>query len=654
MALFQQAPDPEEPAQGDRPLDLSPEEVGRLDEAEWYARALQSDARQLTLRALLTGTVVGLLLSFASVYTSLTLGVASTVTITACIGCFGLWGGLRALGLARGPMTLLETSSAQSTASSAGYATSIIAGTAAPAMLSLSERNLPWYVLAPWILCCAGLGVMMAIPMKRGMINRERLPFPTGTAAASLLKSLYGTAREARILGRALLAACVPGAVLPLLRDAKVSHHCAPKEARCALLPSELKVFDWLPSRQVRMLDPTTHELTDALLAPSRWHMTMNNSVLVLAAGAMVGLRVALSAAFGSLVTVYLLGPIALGWTDAGGKVVAAIPKPESLAGIGTWFGAPLLVSYGLVSFALQFRTMGRAIRSLTLGPTGAAAERVAETEVPLQWFLVGTAAFAVPLIALAYAFFRIPVHYAALAVVMSFALALVVCRATGETDIAPAGPIGKIMQLTFGTLIPQNNQANLMTASISAGAAQASSDLLTDLKSGYLLGANPRRQFVAQFTGIFAGTVGTCIAYYALVPDVSAIKGDHAAFEAPAARNWIAVAELFKTGMANLHPLARQGIAVGLLAGLVFALLEWAWPKSKRFMPSPTGLGLGLLLSFSISSSLLLGALAAAAYRALDAERAERFVVPIASGLIAGEGIVAVVVALLNGAVFR
>jgi len=39
-------------------------------------------------------------------------------------------------------------------------------------------------------------------------------------------------------------------------------------------------------------------------------------------------------------------------------------------------------------------------------------------------------------------------------------------------------------------------------------------------LKSGYLLGANPRRQFVAQFLGIFSGTIATVIGYYLLVPD--------------------------------------------------------------------------------------------------------------------------------------
>ena len=88
----------------------------------------------------------------------------------------------------------------------------------------------------------------------------------------------------------------------------------------------------------------------------------------------------------------------------------------------------------------------------------------------------------------------------------LSFALALVACRVTGETDTTPVGAMGKIMQLTFGVLAPGNMNVNLMSANITAGAAGASADLLTDLKSGYLLGAHPRKQFIAQFCGIFIG----------------------------------------------------------------------------------------------------------------------------------------------------
>ena len=59
------------------------------------------------------------------------------------------------------------------------------------------------------------------------------------------------------------------------------------------------------------------------------------------------------------------------------------------------------------------------------------------------------------------------------------------------------------------------------------------------DLKFGYLLGANPRKQFIAQFSGIFLGTVVSVLAFRSMVPDVDALQ----AFNAPGARSWAATA---------------------------------------------------------------------------------------------------------------
>ena len=126
----------------------------------------------------------------------------------------------------------------------------------------------------------------------------------------------------------------------------------------------------------------------------------------------------------------------------------------------------------------------------------------------------------------------------------LSFVLSIVAARATGESDITPIGALGKITQLTYGVLIPQSTTANLMTASITSGSAASSADLLNDLKSGYLLGANPRQQFLAQLSGIFAGTIASVAGFYILVPDATALLGDGSGaapkFPAPAAQAWI------------------------------------------------------------------------------------------------------------------
>ena len=49
----------------------------------------------------------------------------------------------------------------------------------------------------------------------------------------------------------------------------------------------------------------------------------------------------------------------------------------------------------------------------------------------------------------------------------------------------------------------------------------------MTDRKSGYLLGANPRKQFIAQFAGTFVGTVVTVLCFRVMVPDASVLGGD-------------------------------------------------------------------------------------------------------------------------------
>src|SRR5207248_9771222 len=65
---------------------------------------------------------------------------------------------------------------------------------------------------------------------------------------------------------------------------------------------------------------------------------------------------------------------------------------------------------------------------------------------------------------------------------------------------------------------------------------------------------------------------------------------------------------------------------------------LETFFPKLKRFLPSPTGVGLGFTLPFYYPLAMFLGAAIAAIAHAFSKEKAERYTVPISSGLIAGE----------------
>jgi uncharacterized oligopeptide transporter (OPT) family protein len=235
------------------------------------------------------------------------------------------------------------------------------------------------------------------------------------------------------------------------------------------------------------------------------------------------------------------------------------------------------------------------------------------------------------------------PYWQSAFAVVLSFALALVACRITGETDTTPIGPLGKVTQLTFGALNPGNMNVNLMSANITAGAAGSSADLLTDLKSGYLLGANPRKQFIAQFAGIFIGTVVSVFAFSLIVDKPEVIGSDQ--FPAPAAQTWAAVAQALSKGFEALAPAKIWSIVIGGAVGIVFAILPVIFPKQEKYLPSASGFGLAWIFQWYYGVLFFLGAVITWFYRKKSPARAEEFTFPVASGVMAGGALMGVAI---------
>src|SRR6476661_3461420 len=103
------------------------------------------------------------------------------------------------------------------------------------------------------------------------------------------------------------------------------------------------------------------------------------------------------------------------------------------------------------------------------------------------------------------------------------------------------------------------------MAAGVTASAGSAAADLLTDLKSGYILGANPRKQFIAQFIGVFFGTLAIVPAWFAMVPNKAALE----AFNPPATNMWKAVADLLTQGVHVLPHTAIWAIVIGAILGV-------------------------------------------------------------------------------------
>src|SRR5262245_37405613 len=212
-----ESPAPVDPGAGAGPRTLpvqgfqgSPEEIER----QWYEQVYRGRGDtmpQLTWRALLMGSVLGGVLSLTNLYIGLKAGWGFGVAITACILSYAIWTTLYRLRLVATPMTILENNCMQSTASSAGYSTggTLISAFAAYMLINNTTMSLP--DMLAWVFFLAVLGVTMAIPMKRQMINVEQLRFPSGIAAAETLRALHSVGdaglRSARALGWAGLLA---------------------------------------------------------------------------------------------------------------------------------------------------------------------------------------------------------------------------------------------------------------------------------------------------------------------------------------------------------------------------------------------------------------------------------------------------------------
>jgi len=311
------------------------------------------------------------------------------------------------------------------------------------------------------------------------------------------------------------------------------------------------------------------------------------------------------------------------------------------------WFGASCMVAAGLMSFALTWRAALSAFRDLgqiVSFRSAAAGEprRIEAIEAPMSWFAVGQIVSLVALAWLGHASFGIAVWESAIAVALSFWLALVACRVTGETDTTPVGAMGKVTQLIFGALSPGNVNVNLMSANITAGAATSSADLLTDLKSGYLLGANPRQQFLAQFSGIFVGTVVSVLAFAVLVPNAQVLGTDQ--FPAPAAQTWSAVAIALGQGLSSLETVKLWLIFAGGVVGVVLTLAPVLLPKYEQYLPSASAFGLAWVFHWYYGLLFFLGALVALLVAKRKPKLAEELTLPVASGVVAGGSLMGVV----------
>jgi uncharacterized oligopeptide transporter (OPT) family protein len=303
------------------------------------------------------------------------------------------------------------------------------------------------------------------------------------------------------------------------------------------------------------------------------------------------------------------------------------------------WPGVTLMVVASLGTFMFSFPTMLRAFRGT--GSGGEPALRQRAGTLPRSFFYTGAILALVLSVGLQIALFEIIWWAATLGVLMSFALAIVGSRVSGETNITPVGAMGKVTQLVFGVLVPKSAAANLMAANVTGGAASQCADLMHDFKCGSMLGASPSKQFFAQIGGAIAGAIVGSGFYLVLIPNPSEMLLTPE-WPAPAVAAWKAVAEIFQVGFQALPEGTPTAMLIAAIIGVVFPIIEKLSPKRVRaWIPSVSSVGLAFVVYPNYAMSMFIGAVIAVILGKFYPRWTTRFLITICAGLIVGDSLV-------------
>ncbi len=224
---------------------------------------------QLTARAILVGCLVGSVVSCTNIYIGLKIGWSFGASIISAVLGFSVFA---AMGKR---LSVLETNTAQTAGSAAGYMSSAAGLLAAIPAMNLLGHDIAWPMLMLWSVAVAFLGVFYAVPLRRQFVEVDKLRFPTGTATAETIMAMFSEAAEAMAKARMLIYTGLAAGAFTL-----ASHFFPELEA------------------------PPLHEWVGIpLLATlATWSFTVYLGPSLLGAGFLIGPRVVLSLVLGALI----------------------------------------------------------------------------------------------------------------------------------------------------------------------------------------------------------------------------------------------------------------------------------------------------------------------------------------------------------------
>lgn len=648
----------------------------------WLEKVYRGNMPQLTLRSAITGFFLGGLLSATNLYIGAKTGWSLGVGLTSVILAFAMFKVLSGIGLAK-DFTILENNFMQSTATAAGYMTGpLISGIAAYMMVA--NIVMPWWQMLLLNVVLALLGVLVAFPMKRRFINDEQHPFPEGAACGVVLDTLYTSdARVGMFKAKALaIAAGLAGFITFLSGSAYQTVLQAGLFGREKIywLSEHLDFlyYQWAGNDPDRVPRIFGSDIRNLGLSPTL-------SLEMFGAGGLLNIRYAVSMILGMTIMWGFLAPLAVSWGDVsrpilekdaitGVQIVTGVEVlsptikykfPEVLISWALWPGISMLVVASMLALFAKPKLIISAFTSVFKRRESTGSDVLKHIELPIWISIVGVPVVGAIGVWMIHDWFGVKWYWGALSIPLIIVLTLIAANATALTSITPTGSLSKITQFTFGGLeratalkagATPNPATNLMTALMTTEVAANASNLLMDIKPGYMLGAKPRQQAIGHCIGIIAGAAASTPLFYALFLSRKHEEGatimDRLVTEQfgfPGALQWKGVSDLVSKGFGDLPQSVLWAMGIAAFLGGLFEILRVM--TRNRFPISPIALGLGVVIPPASTMAMFAGSLffyvMGRLYKSREGSFGKRLWVdthePICAGIIAGTALVAI-----------
>ena len=548
---------------------------------------------ELTWPAVIVGWFLGVIIAISIGYAALILGFSIEGSELAAILGFGILRGI----LRR--KSIIENNIVQTIASGVNGASSgMMFSVPAIFILGYGDRFDP-VVLTFGCIAGAFLGISFIIPLRKHMIDFERLTYPGGVAVATILKSPGAGVRKAIILvGAALVSAGV---------------HVGSQQTG---------VTDWDFGALIGM--PTYMN--------GIWYL----SLLTIGTGFIAG-RGGVAFIIGGYVAYWFLSPMlaATGGfpLDAVGEVISNPGQLRVL--LYRPLGIGMLIGGAMMGVALALPLIISAVRSMQQSSKVITA--ASSDEMPIKMLYVGIVGAFVVLAYIAVSSVESVgllrgLGMAALGTLWIWMSGIILSEAIGRTNWSPLSGmtligITLLIILTHGMERGDSIVAAIMVGAATCVAMSQATDLMLDLKTGYLVGATPRMQQMGQFIGAWLGPI-VVIGVIFVLHEAFTLGSDR--LPAPQGQALASMVEGIMGGDVPAQKYAAGAVLGGMLSAVIGGL--------------GITVGLGFYLPFNIVLTYSLGTLAReVSDRFKGKEWSESVGIPIAAGLIVGEALVGV-----------